>query len=250
MKKALLPLTCALGLLASPAFAAGNITTLQNLGQADFNALSEDLGAALSYKPAAPAAPQGITGFDIGLEVTQTNMAKSSQLWSQITGTTGTVSSLYVPKLHVTKGLPFGIDVGLVYSKIPTTNISLVGGELRYAILDGGMATPAVAIRGAYTKLGGVNQLSLNTKSVDLSISKGFLMITPYAGVGKVWVNSQANVASIAPGVPAGMNLSDSFSQNKYFAGAKLGMGIANLVAEVDKTGAARSITVKLGFGW
>lgn len=85
MKK-LLPLFCAMGLLAQPAFAANNITTLQNLGQADFNALSEDLGSALSYKPVAPAAPLGITGFDLGLEVTQTDMSKSSQVWSKILG--------------------------------------------------------------------------------------------------------------------------------------------------------------------
>ncbi len=248
MKK-LLPLFCAMGLLAQPAFAANNITTLQNLGQADFNALSEDLSSALSYKPVAPAAPLGITGFDLGLEVTQTNMAKSSQVWSSITGGGNTLSSLYVPKLHLTKGLPLGFDVGLVYSKVPTTNISLLGGELKYAILDGGMATPAVAIRGAFTKLSGVNQLSFNTKSLDISISKGFVMFTPYAGVGKVWANSTANVVSVAPGF-AGMTLSDSFSQNKLFAGFNLNLGLANFALEADKTGSARSITGKFGFRW
>ena len=57
MKK-LLPLFCAIGFLAQPALAANNITALQNLGQSDFNALSEDLGSALSYKPVTPAAPR------------------------------------------------------------------------------------------------------------------------------------------------------------------------------------------------
>ncbi len=245
MKK-LLPLLCAMGLLAQPAFAANNITTLQNLGQADFNALSEDLSSALSYKAVAPAAPLGVTGFDLGLEVTQTNMAKSSQLWGPITAGGSNISSLYLPKVHFTKGLPFGIDVGLSYAKVPNSNISLIGGELKYAILDGSMATPAVAIRGAFTKLGGVNQLSFNTKSLDVSISKGFLMFTPYAGVGKVWASSTANVPSIA----TGLALSDSFSQNKVFAGFNLNLGLANFALEADKTGSARSITGKFGFRW
>jgi len=243
MKK-LLPLACALGFIAQPALAANNITNLQGLGQADFRALSEDLGSALSYKPAAPATPQGVTGFDIGLEVTQTNMAKSSQLWSTITGGNA-VSSLYVPKLTVAKGLPFGIDIAGFISKVPTTNISLTGAELRYAILDGGMATPAVAVRGAFTKLSGVNQLSFDTKSLDVSISKGFVMVTPYAGVGQVWTNSSANVAGLG-----GANLSTNFTQSKVFAGAKLSLGVVNFVGEVDKTGAARSVTLKMGFGW
>ncbi len=247
MKK-LLPLLCAMGLLAQPAFAANNITTLQNLGQGDFNALSEDLSSALSYKAVAPAAPLGVTGFDLGLELTETNMAKSSQLWSSITGGS-TVSNLLIPKVHFTKGLPFGIDVGLAYSKVPNSNISLIGGELKWAVLDGGMATPAVAIRGAFTKLGGVDQLSFNTKSLDVSVSKGFLMFTPYAGVGKVWASSTANVASVAPGF-TGMTLSDSFSQNKIFGGFNLNLGLANFALEVDKTGSARSVTGKFGFRW
>ncbi len=244
MKK-LLPLAfCALGLLAQPALAANySLSALQNVGQADFNALSQDLGSALSYKPVTPATPLGITGFDIGLEVTQTNMAKSSQIWAAATGSGNPVSSLYVPKLHVAKGLPFDIDVAAFISKIPTSNIQLAGGELRWAILGGNIALPAIAIRGAFTKLTGVSQLSFDTKSLDLSISKGFLMLTPYAGIGKVWVNSAANVQGLG-----GVTLSDQFSQNKVFAGANLNLGLINFAAEVDKTGAARSITGKVGF--
>ena len=83
MKK-LLALLCTLG-IAQPAMAA-SITTLNLLGQAEFRTLSEDLGAALSYKPVTPAAPLGITGFDMGIEVTQTDMSKSSQIWSKSHG--------------------------------------------------------------------------------------------------------------------------------------------------------------------
>ena len=244
MKK-LLSLFCALG-LAQPAFAANNnITALQTLGQPEFRALSEDLGSALSYKPVTPAAPLGVTGFDIGLEVTSTNMAKSSQYWSTITGGSA-LNSLVIPKLHIAKGLPFGIDIAGFYSKVPTTNITLTGAELRYAILDGGAATPAVAVRGAFTKLSGVNQLSFGTKSLDLSISKGFLMFTPYAGVGQVWVDRSSNVLSNATGT----TFSEKFTQSKVFAGANFNFGLFNIAAEVDKTGAARSISAKMGFRW
>jgi hypothetical protein len=239
MMKKLLPLI-ALGCLAHSALAANDITTLQGVSQAQFNDLSEDLGSALSYKPVTPAASLGVTGFDMGIEVTQTNMAKSAQLWSTITGGGGTVNDLYIPKLHIAKGLPFGFDIAGFYSKIPTTNISLYGAELRYAIIDGGVTTPAVAIRGAYTKLNGVSVLALDTKSLDLSISKGFAMLTPYAGVGKVWTNSTP--------IPGFGLVEDSFSQNKLFAGANLNLGFTNLAMEWDKTGAARSLSLKLGF--
>lgn len=236
MKK-LLPLFCILGTVAQPAVAA-NINNLQALAQAEFRALSEDLGSALSYKPLTPAEPLGVTGFDMGIEVTSTKMTKSEQAWKTATGGSG-ISNIYVPKLHIAKGLPLDIDVAAFYSSIPTTNIKLFGAELRYAVLPGGVATPAVSIRGSYTKLSGVDQLAFNTKGMDVSISKGFAMFTPYAGVGQVWVSSTANTGNLA---------GESFTQRKVFAGLNMNLGVTNIVLEGDKTGGTASYGVKLGF--
>lgn len=240
MKK-LLALLCLLG-ITQPA-AAASISTLGLLNQSEFRILSEDLGAALSYKPVTPAAALGTTGFDMGIEVTQTNTSKSAQIWSKATNGGSSISKLYAPKLHIAKGLPLGIDVAAFYSRIPSTNISLVGAELRYAIVDGGIATPAVAIRGSYTRLGGVDQLALSTRGLDISISKGFTVFTPYAGIGQVWTNSTANVAGAG-----GVTLAEKFSQGKVFIGANLNLGTTNLAAELDKTGGIQSISVKMGF--
>lgn len=238
MKK-LLPLFCALAFISQSSFAA-EISTLGSLAQPAFKTLSEDLGSALSYKPVTPAEPLGITGFDIGLVVTGTDMKNSSQAWSDATGGGSAISTLVIPKLHVAKGLPLNLDIAAFYSKIPTTNISLLGAELRYAILEGGVASPAVAIRGALTKLSGVTQLALDTKSLDISISKGFTMFTPYAGVGQVWVDS-------TPSADTGLT-KESFTQSKLFAGGNLNFGLFNMALEADKTGSAKSYSVKLGF--
>jgi hypothetical protein len=237
MKK-LLPLFCVLGVAAQPAHAANDLNNLQALAQAEFRALSEDLGSALSYKPLTPAEPLGVTGFDMGIEVTSTKMSKSEQAWKTATGGSG-ISNLYVPKLHIAKGLPLDIDIAAFYSAIPSTNIKLFGAELRYAILPGGVATPAVAIRGSYTKLSGVEQLAFNTKGLDVSISKGFAMFTPYAGIGQVWVNSTANTGNLS---------AESFSQSKVFAGLNLNLGVTNIALEGDKTGGTASYGLKLGF--
>src|SRR5258706_14214726 len=62
-----------------PAVAA-DINQIQTLTQDDFHKLSQDLGAALSYKPLTPTAPLGITGFDMGLAVTPTSIKKRDVL--------------------------------------------------------------------------------------------------------------------------------------------------------------------------
>ena len=234
MKK-YLSLLCVLGCFVQPVWAANNVNLTNFTGvQSDFKAFSEDLGSALSYKPVTPPAPLGITGFDIGLEVTSTKMRNLD------IATGSSMTSLVVPKLHVYKGLPLNIDVGAFYSAVPTTNIKFYGGELRYAILEGGVALPAVGIRGALTKLTGVSQLALTTKSLDVSVSKGFAIFTPYAGIGRVWVDSTPDAAS-------GLT-KETFQQGKIFIGGNVNFGLMNVALEYDKTGTAPFYSAKLGF--
>ena len=164
---------------------------------------------------------------------------KHSDLWDKASSG-DTPSTLLVPKLHLIKGLPLNIDVGLVYTKVPTTNISLFGGELRYAILEGGAASPALAVRGTYTKLSGVDQLDFDTKGLELSISKGFAMFTPYAGVGEEWVDSKPSAAT-------GLS-EESFQQSKYYVGANLNLGLMNIALEYDNTDSTNSYSAKLGW--
>jgi hypothetical protein len=233
-----LPLLLILGCMAQPVLAATIALQGTGLSQSDFRALSEDLGSALSYKAVTPAAPLGVTGFDVGVEVTSTSMSQSATAWNKATG--DTISNLYIPKLHIAKGLPFGFDVAAFISEVPAAGIKLVGAELRYAIMEGGIALPAIGIRGAYTKLSGVDLLAFDTRSVDVSISKGFAFFTPYAGVGEVWTNS-------TPDAITGLT-AESFSQNKVFYGANLNLGLVNFALEGDKTGNAQSVSAKIGF--
>jgi len=236
MKKHLI-LFGVLSCLAQPVCAANSINTLQNLNQSEFRLFSEDLGSALSYKSATPAAPLGITGFELGVGLTSTKMT-NPELWGLAAG--NSQNSMVLPKLYLYKGLPLDIDIAAFYSRVPGTNIKLTGIELRYAILEGGVASPAIAVRGATTKLSGVNQLSLATKNLDVSISKGFAILTPYAGIGSVWVSSTPNgVVTLTE---------EKFRHGKMFAGANINLGFSNFVIEYDKTGSATSYSAKLGF--
>jgi hypothetical protein len=232
MKKSL-SLLCILGCIAQPVWAANNVNLANIATQPEFRIFSEDLGSALSYKAVTPPTPLGITGFDLGLEATSTKMRNLAKATNN-----SSLTNLVVPKLHVFKGLPLNFDVGAFYSAVPTTNIKLYGGEVRYAILEGGVALPAVGIRGAITKLSGVDQLSFSTKSLDVSISKGFAIFTPYAGLGTVWVDSN----------PGAFVTKESFRQNKTFVGGNVNFGFTNLALEYDKTGSEPSYSVKLGF--
>jgi hypothetical protein len=227
---------CILALAAAcaPASASDELDNLRDLSQAEFAKLAKDITAATSYKGVSPAEPLGLTGFDIGVEVTSTKM-EHGDIWKKAGAD---ASTMYMPKVHIHKGLPFDIDLGASLSAVPGTDIKLIGGEIKYAFLAGSTTMPALSLRAAMTRLVGVDQLDLDTRSVELTISKGFLNMTPYAGVGKVW-------GSLTP--HAGALTKESPNASKLFAGLNFSLGFGNLAAEVDDTGGNKSVSVKLG---
>ncbi len=227
-------LLCGLTNLAS---AGTDFTQLKTLSQSEFGRLANDLTSAASYKGVTPAAATGITGFDLGAELSFTQLGNSS-VWKKAGAD---VSTLVVPRLHLHKGLPFNIDVGASISAVPDSTIKLMGVEARYSLLEGNVALPAIAIRGAYSKLSGVNQLGFDSTNIELLVSKGFVMFTPYAGAGRVWASVTPNVTGLRKVSP---------TANKIFAGLNANFGLMNLAAEVDRTGDNDTVSVKLGFRW
>jgi hypothetical protein len=219
MKKTLLcgVIAATLALAASPVLAA-NISFFNPISQGDFKSLSKEAGAAIGYRNMAPAEPLDITGFDIGIEVSAVSIAKNSNYWNSAFNNDAP-SYLFIPKIRARKGLPFGIDVGAMYSYVPDTNIKLYGAELSKAILEGSIDTPAVGVRATYTRLAGVNDLDLQTYGIDATVSKGFIIVTPYAGAGVMMINSEAkgNLQRLAPTLAK-----ENIAIPRFFGGLKI----------------------------
>ncbi len=217
--------------ISSITFAAGNDLVLPstNYVQQEFKDLSETIGLLISYKPLAPAEPLGILGFDVGAEVTAVKVDQNASFLTKAISDQNPPNYFVFPKLHAQKGLPFGVDVGVAYAKVQGSNIGLIGGEVKWAVLKGTVATPAIAIRGSYTSLFGVDSMDVSTYGIDVSASKGFAFLTPYVGVGQVWIQSKANVPGLIP------PLSDeNLSKTKGFGGVKLTFLLLSLVAEAE----------------
>lgn len=222
--------------MAVPVIAATDIVLPDTLTQDDFKSFSEDFGMAFSYQPVSPAAPLGdkLPGFDAGVEVSYVKLDKGASYYQKMDSITTLAgkgdlpNALVIPRIHVQVGLPIiPIDLGVSYVSLPSSDIKLAGYEIKYAVLEGGLAMPAVAIRGAYTKLSGVDELDLSTKSLDISISKGVLIFTPYAGVGQVWITSEPH-STVATSL-----VKEDISKTKAFVGTKMKIfPFVNLVVE------------------
>ncbi|MFT6878476.1 MAG: hypothetical protein ACI9XK_002143 [Granulosicoccus sp.] len=225
------------GTLLPTSVQAASLDSLEALSQANFLRLSENLAAAIHYKAVGPAEPLGLIGFDIGLELSSTEIDEA--LFDEASSGDFGTPEIFVPRIHVNKGLPFGLDVGAALSVVPDTDITVISGELRYALLSGGAVTPSVGVRASHAILAGLSEIDMSSSALEITASKGFIIFTPYVGAGIV-------KSSVTPN-NLGALTKESFDQTKLYVGVTISLGVA-LTLEIDRTGDFRTYSAKFGF--
>lgn len=216
---------------------AATFSSLDALDRGQFRDLSKNLTAATQYKGIAPAEPLGVLGFDIGISLSATKL--KNDVFDLADGSDFELNTLPLPRLSLQKGLPGGIDIGASFSGAPGTDIKVFGAEVRYAVVKGSVALPAISVRVSYSTVRGVDELEIDSAGADISISKGIAIFTPYAGSGFVRSNSD----------PVGSTTleRESFTQRKAYVGLNINLGF-NLAFEADRTGSYTSYSAKAGF--
>ena len=233
-----------LALIAVSGFAqARDLNIVGTPTQSDFRGASEDAIATIEYKPLGPAEWSGITGFEIAA-IGAYVPAKHKQEWKNLTGQD--VNELGLVGARVAKGLPFNFDVAAFYSGVPQYGVSIYGAELRYAILPGSTVMPALAIRGAWDKVTGLDDFDLHAYTVDASVSKGFAILKPYVGAGYVWGVSdpQGDVATVS-----GLR-KENVRKGKFFGGVRISLGLFHIVPEFEQIGSNQSYNLNVGIHW
>jgi hypothetical protein len=214
--------------LATPSAWSGNaIDNIRLLDQAMFKQLTDRLGANIGYKAITPGTPLDGLGFDLEARAGQdTDLTEPAPL--------GDVGR-YLPQL----GGNSPVQVSGFYSSVPFTDITLVGGEVNYSLIeDRPLGGPALSLRGTYTRLEGVQDLGLQTRGLELSVSKDFSAVTPYAGLGRTWIDGETSVEGLA---------NESLTRNKYFMGVNIRLGSMSFAAEAEQSG--DSVTTNAKFG-
>jgi hypothetical protein len=165
----------------------------------------------------------------------------NASYWTKATDNDFTVSDhLVVPRLTASKGLSFG-TIAASYAKIPDTKAVIWGASYDMPLTNGGITTPTIALRGAYSQLRGIDELDLTTYGIELFISKGFGPITPYAAAGYARHKSEGRITDT-------ITLLDEGNMNRYTIGVKISMFIPKLVVEATQ-GEERSYAAKISLG-
>jgi hypothetical protein len=217
---------------------AGELDQLDRLTQDQFSGLSRDFAAIAAYRSVTPANALGLTGFDIGAGGDAIKLQASSA-FAIATGSSND-STLYTARFSFAKGLPYGIDIGATATLPSGSGATIFGGELRYALMQDGLGSPAVAVRGHYSQAFGMSQLDVRAYGADLMISKKLAIVTPFAGAGVLRTDAVPN------GI-AGLS-AERFNVGRYFIGLNANFLVLDVAVEADRTGDVDSISAKLGW--
>ncbi len=220
---------------------ANDLDGVENFTQENFELFANNLASAVSYKSISPAEPLGILGFDVSIGISATTIDKN--LFDIASDSGWDLDYLPMPKLMVHKGLPLNFDIGAFYTSAPDTDIKIWGGEIKYSIVEGGLIVPALAFRLTYSSLEGLDELEQDNLGAEVSISKGFAVLTPYAGLGTIRSTATPNIP-----LPANINnLKEvSTTNTKVFAGLNINLGL-NIGLEIDRTGDETTYSLKTG---
>jgi hypothetical protein len=227
-------------LLLSPAAHAAkyDFEIQPGVTQDDFESVAKDVSALLNSKTLTPAEPMGITGFGIGVYGSYME-TKHSGAWDRVIG--HDVDEIGMGGIVVQKGLPLGIDVGASYSWVPDSDVKMIGAEIRYALLEGGVATPAIGVRGSYSTVTGVDDIDFDSYGIEIAISKGFGPLTPYAGIGQVW-------SEVKPDSEFGLD-KEKVDNTRVFVGARLS-ALVGLTPEYERIGGRDVFNLRFGLAF
>jgi hypothetical protein len=231
-----------------------------------FKDLMTEIGLISAPVFLAPAETLGLNGFEFSIEGTLAPLKKSKDYWSwndgnsTVTVTEGAPQSmLFVPRLHVRKGLPFSFEIGTQLSYIPESEMFVAGAEVKWALNEGFYYIPDLAVRVAVNHMIGPKDFVLSTGGWDISLSKAFgvggmMSLTPYAGYNMLFINASSHVVMVSPSddgqVFSSLNWQDNMI-HRFFAGLRLKTHIFQITAEgIFSAKSVNLFSFKLGFDY
>ncbi|MGD1147813.1 MAG: DUF6588 family protein [Thermoanaerobaculaceae bacterium] len=208
--------------------------------QADLDSITQAFGDAVNFPNLGGAAPGGVTGFQILGVAGGPEVDTSAHWWRYVPHANTVGGVLFGQRVIVRKGLPFNLDVGVQVGRV--FGDQFWGADVRWAFVEGGALSPAMALRAAYSRASSSLLDRLDVAEAQLVISKDFPVVSPYGAIGYRRVSGRANF-----GDPVPLGYSSTTSGVTATVGARLGLlPFFHVVGEVRR---ATSTCVFVGVG-
>jgi len=172
-----------------------------------FARLTASLALAFAPPFEDQAQTTGQAGFELGGGVQVAFPKLAPQEWPS-EGTLGTGSppqALFLPTVALRKGLGGSVELGAAASWLYGSQTVALGGQVRWAPIEGLYGWPDIAIRAWATRLIGAQELNLTFGGADILVSKSFgvagtMRLQPYAQYGMTLVDASSGTVDFSPG--------------------------------------------------
>lgn len=242
MKPSLRVLAVLLVLLSTAAVPAAAWDVASDASPEAFHAFHQRFSGDAYHYPRHSAAPLGLLGFDLYAEASVDRGFADSAAGDLITGNL-TSGAMSIGRVGVRKGLPGGVDLGVAYGQaLGGSDLKLVSADVQWAMIHGGVLSPAVSLRVTGTgTTGSAGAYELRQYGAEILVSKGFTVLTPYAGAGVVSSRGRLNRIH-------GSTLQETDTQGIAYAGLTLSLLIPKITVEVEKAETVQA-SVRIGIG-
>lgn len=207
-----------------------------------FRLFHERFAGAAYHFPKHSASPLGLIGFEVFADLAADRDFDEEGFYPDVVAGDLPGGTLAIARVGVRKGLPGGVDLGLAYGQALDGEMELVSGDVQWAFVDGGAVTPALALRLTGTQNLDSGPYQLEQYGAELMVSKGFAILTPYAGAGFVWDEGTLERTD-------GSEVSVDDEHYVLYGGLVLNLLLPKIVVEVEKAEHLQA-AVKVGFGF
>ncbi len=179
-----------------------------------FRLLTSELALALAPKPLTPAETLGVSGFEFSLGASQADISEDLNYWQGQPGSPifeaairdrKIPAALWIPYIHLRKGLPISTEIGINGSYLAGSNMFMVGADLKIALHESYIRWfPSISLRGAASTLFGADDFVVTTGEADVIVSLpigigGMVRINPYLAFGLVGMDATSDVIDETP---------------------------------------------------
>ena len=239
-----------------------------------FRSFASELGVVFAPRNLAPADTLGFSGFQFSTEFSFTGINSDQPYWCATEESqncnAGFTKSGVIPTFGIfaRKGMWFPLpsfEVGAGAVHILNSRLWSAQAYAKFALQEGyhDWPLPSLAVRGAVSRLLGVDQLDLTDASLDISVSKRFAVqgtfsVAPYLGYAFLWIIPRSQVVDFTPQTavtPTNGDIFNNFTfpdqdnivRHRFFAGVKLKYYVFAFTAEVDLAFSGSSVDDREG---
>jgi hypothetical protein len=158
------------------------------LTKAEFEEFAAELGSILRFRQLADPTTLGKGTVDVSLQFANSPIDDAKGAWNNTMSHPASDhylgGSIAFPRIVARFGVSDRVDVGAWGGVDPHSNYGMVGVDTKIALLKQGPDRPvSLSIRPSITSLVGPTEVWASNASFDVSVSRAFGRVSPYAGV-------------------------------------------------------------------